>query len=86
MPIDLENELETLVDAASLTAVLGALVQVCSARAEQEVTDYAHAWSIAAGRLERCVASIERLGLRRPSVRTALHRCQQRRPGAHVST
>jgi hypothetical protein len=63
MPIDLENELETLVDAASLTAVLGALVQVCSARAEQEVTDYAHAWSIAAGRLERCVASIERLGL-----------------------
>jgi hypothetical protein len=58
----LENELETLVDAASLTAVLGGLVQVCSARAEQEITDYVHAW-IAAGRLERCVASIERLGL-----------------------
>ena len=63
MPIDLENELETLVDAASLTAVLGALVQVCSARAEHEITDYAQAWNIAAGRLERCVASIERLGL-----------------------
>jgi hypothetical protein len=63
MPIDLENKLDTLVDAASLTAVLGALVQVRSARAEQEVTDYADAWGIAAGRLERCVASIERLGL-----------------------
>ena len=32
MSIDLENELDTLVDAASLTAVLGALVQVCSAK------------------------------------------------------
>ena len=61
MPIDLEND--TLVDAASLTAVLGALVQVCSARAEHEITDYAQAWNIAAGRLEHCVASIERHGL-----------------------
>ena len=63
MPIDLENELETLVDAASLTAVLGALVQVCSARAEHEISDYAQAWNIAAGRLEHCVTSIERHGL-----------------------
>jgi hypothetical protein len=56
--IDLESELDTLIDSASLTAVLAALVQVCPAPAEQEVT-----WNVAAGRLERCAASIERLGL-----------------------
>jgi hypothetical protein len=63
MPIDLE---ERTGDAHRCRFPHGrpdALVQVCSARGEHEITDYAQAWNIAAGRLERCVASIERLGL-----------------------
>ena len=64
MGTDIEDELDTILDGSSLTAILAALARLCSARANGgPLSTDARLWGIAAGRLEKITASIERLGI-----------------------
>jgi hypothetical protein len=60
---DLEDELETIVDRATLAGTLEALAWVCAQKVGRSEISNAKRWRAAAVRLEKVGIVIERLGL-----------------------